>query len=209
MKVLYGTTNQAKVDIMKRYVKDLDLEIISLKELNQSAQNVDESGKSPLENAFLKAKSYFEEFKMPVFSCDSGLYFENLSDDSLQPGTHIRRVNGRELNDQEMIDYYGNLAKRFNGKLVARYKNAISFIYDKEHIYNSMDDSLGGKSFLIVDKAHKKSVKGVPLDSLSVDINTEKYYFDIDKIDDDQENMKQAFNKFFKTALYNIVQAKD
>ena len=40
-------------------------------------------------------KAYFEAFHMPVFSCDSGLYFDELSEEE-QPGIHVRRVGGRE-----------------------------------------------------------------------------------------------------------------
>ena len=36
---------------------------------------------------------------MPVFSCDSGLYF----DEALQPGTCVRRVNGRELTERTTL----------------------------------------------------------------------------------------------------------
>ena len=93
MRILYGTTNQAKLYSMRQVASQLRLEIIGLKELNQPLPHVDESGKYPLRNAELKARAYYEAFHMPVFSCDSGLFFEEL-EASEQPGTHVRRVNG-------------------------------------------------------------------------------------------------------------------
>ena len=73
---------------------------------------VNENGNTPLENAEIKARAYFETFHMPVFSCDSGLYFDELKDEE-QPGIHVRRVNGKELSDEEMTEYYASLAKKY------------------------------------------------------------------------------------------------
>lgn len=116
MRILYGTTNQAKFESMKKITKSLGIEIVSLNQLNQPIPIVSEDGKNPLENAKIKAKAYYKAFSMPVFSCDSGLYFDDL-DEALQPGTHIRRVNGRELTDEEMIEYYSDLAKKHGNQL--------------------------------------------------------------------------------------------
>jgi XTP/dITP diphosphohydrolase len=41
---------------------------------------VDETGKTYTENAFLKAKAYFDEFKVPALADDSGLTIEALPD---------------------------------------------------------------------------------------------------------------------------------
>lgn len=131
MKLLYGTTNQAKLESMKRMTKILGLEIFGLNELKKMPEfanvvlpEIDEIGSNPLENATLKAKAYFNTLKIPVFSCDSGLYFDEV-DEKNQPGTHVRRVNGKELSDLQMIEHYGNLANSYGGRLTAKYKNAV------------------------------------------------------------------------------------
>ena len=62
---------------------------------------INEDGKNPLENAEIKARTYFEAFQIPVFSCDSGLYFDELQEDE-QSGLHVRRINGKELTDDEI-----------------------------------------------------------------------------------------------------------
>ena len=110
MKLLYGTTNQAKLESMRRVTKILGLEIIGLNDLkncpefyNVKFPEIDETGSNPLENATLKAKAYFNTLKIPVFSCDSGLYFDEV-DEKNQPGTHVRRVNGKELSDLQMLN---------------------------------------------------------------------------------------------------------
>jgi len=94
VKILYGTTNPSKIKYMKRMLDGLDIELISLNNINLNAQDIDESGNNPLENARIKAFAYYKAAKMPVFSCDSGLYIEGLSQEE-QPGVHVRRVHSR------------------------------------------------------------------------------------------------------------------
>lgn len=111
MKLLYGTGNLAKLSAMRNRLEQLDIELIGLNDLRVEGKNVPEvkeDGNTPLENARLKAMAYYEAFQIPVFSCDSGLYFDNVPNE-VQPGVHVRNVNGKCLSDDEMIDYYSGL----------------------------------------------------------------------------------------------------
>ena len=90
---------------------------------------------------------------MPVFSCDSGLYFDELKEEE-QPGIHVRRINGKELTDDEMIQYYSSLAKQNGGKITGRYRNAIYFIIDENHHYSSMDMSIATEPFTVTNGKH-------------------------------------------------------
>lgn len=200
MKVLYGTTNQAKLYSMKRITKSLGLEVIGLNELNQPLPEVEENGATPLENAEIKARAYYKAFSMPVFSCDSGLYFDGI-EDALQPGVHTRRVNGKELTDDEMIAYYAGLAEKHNNQLVGRYRNAIYFMLDDTTCFSSMDVALATEPFILVSKPHEKRIEGFPLDSLSIDITTGKYYYDLEEKTVDQSAVEQGFGAFFEKAL--------
>lgn len=203
MRILYGTTNQAKLDSMKRITEVLGIEIIGLKDVNQPLPRIEESGKNPLENAKMKAEAYYKAFSMPVFSCDSGLYFDNI-EEALQPGTHIRRVNGKELTDEEMIEYYSGLAKSHDDRLIGRYRNAIYFILDDETKFFSMDESLATEPFMLVSKPHEKRIKGFPLDSISVDLASGKYYYDIEEKSVDQSAVEKGFKAFFEKVLSRI-----
>ena len=176
MQIIYGTGNPAKLAAMQRRLAGLDLDIIGLKDVEGEIPAVPETGKSPLENARQKALAYYDVFQMPVFSCDSGLYFENVPDE-VQPGVHVRNINGKCLSDEEMIAYYGGLAEKY-GDLVARYRNAICLVVDEEHIYEAMEESMASEKFLITSKPHPIRKPGFPLDSLSVDVKTGKYYYD-------------------------------
>lgn len=176
MQILYGTGNPAKLAAMQRRLAGLDMEIIGLKDVAGKIPSVPETGKSPLENARQKALAYYAAFKMPVFSCDSGLYFENVPEE-VQPGVHVRTVNGKCLTDEEMIAYYSELAEQY-GDLVARYRNAICLVMDENHIFEAMEEGMASKRFLITAKPHPNRKPGFPLDSLSVDMETGKYYYD-------------------------------
>lgn len=196
MKILYGTTNPAKLLNMKNWLSGLDIELLSLIDMDAELPCVYEAGDTPLENAVIKAKAYYDAFKMPVFSCDSGLYFENLPE--LSPLVHVRNVGGKSLTDDEMIEYYGTLAKK-HGDIIARYKNAICFVKDDSHIYTDTADDLCGKAFIITSVPHKKREKGFPLDSLSKRIDSGEYYYDSEKTDSD--NAVNGFYRFFKEIL--------
>ena len=203
MKLLYGTGNLAKLSAMRNRLEQLDIELIGLNDLRVEGKNVlevKEDGNTPLENARLKAMAYYEAFQIPVFSCDSGLYFDNVPDE-VQPGVHVRNVNGKCLSDDEMIDYYSGLVKA-HGNLVARYKNAICFVMDDTHIYEAMEPSMESEKFILTDKPHSTIRKeGFPLDSISLDIRTNKYYYDLPEDRLEQVAVEDGFLQFFKNIL--------
>lgn len=206
MKLLYGTGNLAKLSAMRNRLEQLDIELIGLND--QRAQGkiipeVIEDGNTPLENARLKAMAYYEAFQIPVFSCDSGLYFDNVPDE-VQPGVHVRNVNGKCLSDDEMIDYYSGLVKTY-GNLVARYRNAICFLMDDTHIYEAMEPSMESEKFILTDKPHSTVRKeGFPLDSISLDIKTNKYYYDLPEDKLEQMAVEDGFLEFFKNVFNTI-----
>ena len=177
----------------------LNIEMIGLKDLNKDIPNVPENGSTPLENAIQKAECYFKAFGMPVFSCDSGLYLEGLPEE-LQPGVHVRNVNGKCLTDEEMLQYYGGLAKKY-GNLRAKYKNAICLILDEEHKFQAMNENMEDEEFIITSKPHPVRKPGFPLDSLSIDIKTGKYYYDLEENHLDSLAVEDGFLAFFKECL--------
>lgn len=202
MKILYGTGNPAKMSAMKRRLEGLGIELIGLQDINDmglTIPEVDENGNTPLENARLKAIAYYEAFHMPVFSCDSGLYFDNVPEE-IQPGVHVRTVNGKYLSDEEMQAYYAGLASRF-GNLTARYCNGVCFVQDKDTIYEAMEPSMESERFILTDCIHPIRKKGFPLDSLSVDIKTGKFYYDLPEGALDRVAVEDGFLEFFKRVL--------
>lgn len=199
MKLLYGTGNPAKIASMRRRLEKLGIELTGLEDLNCEIPSVPEDGKTPLENARQKATAYYRAFHLPVFSCDSGLYFDNVPDE-VQPGVHVRTVQGKYLSDEEMLSHYSGLAKRY-GNLNARYKNAICLVLDEEHIYEAMEPSMESERFLLTWKPHKMRKQGFPLDSLSLEPKSGKYFYDLQEEKLDQVAVEDGFLEFFRKVL--------
>lgn len=205
--LLYGTGNHAKLAAMQRRLEPLSLKIIGLKDIVQkfpSIPEVKEDGATPLENAEKKALAYYGAFRMPVFSCDSGLYFEGVPEEE-QPGVHVRTVRGKVLTDEEMLEHYAGMAKKY-GDLKAVYKNAVCLVIDEGHIHKAMDKSMESEPFLITSRPHKDGIreKGFPLDCLSVHIGTGSYYYDLPENKLDQIALEDGFLDFFKQYVKTV-----
>ena len=198
--MLYGTGNPAKLNAMKKRLSGLGITLVGLKDLGCEIPEVVEDGKTPLENARKKAVAYFEAFRIPVFSCDSGLYIDGVPKNE-QPGVHVRRVNGKVLSDEQMIVHYSSLAKKY-GNPTARYRNAICFVEDEKHIYEAMEPSMGSSAFILTSKPYPVMKKGFPLDSLSVDIKTGKYYYELTGNELDRLAVEDGFAEFFRKILF-------
>ena len=183
MKVLFATTNLAKVRKKKEKLKENGIELITINDLDFKL-DIDENGKNAIENAYIKAKAYYDETKITTIGMDNNLYIEELPEEK-QPGTHVRRVNGKELNDDEMIEYYCNLVKRYGGKLTAKWVDGM-VIYDgkepKEYSWSKSD-------FYFVDKPCKRRNPGYPLDSMSIMPECNKYFVDLTE-DDRNKNIE-------------------
>lgn len=132
MKVLFATTNPAKIKNYASRLIEKGYEIITLKDLKIDI-DVEETGATPLENAIIKAKGYYKISNIPTIAIDEGLYLDGIPK-HLQPGTHVRRVNGKKLTDEEMITHYINLVNEYgsNGKLTGYFQKGIAILNDNQ-----------------------------------------------------------------------------
>lgn len=178
-KVLFATGNESKVKRFKKGLLENDIEIITLNNIDAKVEVV-ENGKNAIENALIKARAYAKVCDLPVFAMDDNLYIEGIPEEK-QPGMYVRRVNGKRLNDDEMIEYYSNLAHEYgkNGRLTCRWVYGIAVINnDKESTYTwSKED------FYIVDKPSNKINPGYPLNTISINKKLDKYFTDITEED--------------------------
>ena len=108
MRVLLGTTNPSKVKRFEELMSGYGIEFCTLRDLGINTEP-EECGKTPEENAIIKAK-YYGKYCDMVICNDSGLYFDDIPfDDKRQPGLNIRTPEGKRLSDEEMIHYYSSL----------------------------------------------------------------------------------------------------
>lgn len=173
MKILFATTNPAKIQRYTKKLRAKGIEVLTLRDLGVNFRPK-ETGKSAMENACIKAEAYYHITHITTVGMDNALYIEKLSSDQ-QPGTHVRRVNEKELSDNEMIEYYSNLAKEHGGQLTAKWVFGV-VIYNNN---GSKEYSWGDDTFYLVDKPCKRRIPGYPLDSISIDPQCNKYFVDL------------------------------
>lgn len=209
VEIIYGTGNPAKIAFMERCLKGLPVEIVGMaraaKEKGIILADVAETGATPLENARIKAERYYQIFQCPVFSCDSGLYLWNHATgeplpEEEQPGLHVRGRGDERLDDEQLLAHYIRLVKR-HGAVRARYKNAICLIWKEDLKGESMEEDLWGEAFLLTDVPHSCRRAGFPLDSISVDLATGKYYYDKEENSQDKVAGDNGFYRFFQHFL--------
>lgn len=178
MQLLYGTSNPAKLSAMKRSLSSLPVTLLGLADLASLPADVEETGITPLENACIKARHYRDITGMTTLSADTSLYVDGLPPDR-QPGVHARRMLGERMDDEQMLQYYRELAASLGGRATARYRNALCIAFADGREMTRSDDSVASSAFYLVDTPHPKRVAGFPLDALSVDIASGQYYYDM------------------------------
>ncbi len=197
-KVLFATTNPAKVKKYKKALEEKGIELITIKDLDFKL-DIDENGKDAIENAYIKAKAYYDIVKIPTIGMDNNLFIEELPKEE-QPGTHVRRINGKELNDDEMIDYYTNLVKEHGGKLTIKWVYGM-VIYDGDEVKRY---SWSKDHFYFIDKPCKKRNPGYPLDSISIIPEFNKYLVELTEEDKKQYKKKDNIDEIIRFITTNI-----
>lgn len=211
MKVIFATTNESKIKKFKSKLEENSIELLTLKDL-EIKKEINENGKDAIENAMIKAKAYYDDnLNIPVIGMDNCLFIEGVSKQD-QPGTHVRRINEKELDDEEMLIYYTDLVEKYKkkyaeknsniNKLTAKWIYGIS-IYDGKEFKNF---SWSKENFYLVDKIHKKRNKGYPLDSISIDEKLNKYFVEFNEKDKNQKELKSNDDKiinFIVNAINN------
>ena len=179
IKVLFATGNETKAKRFSKGLQEKGIRVISLKDIT-TEREVEENGKDAIENALIKARAYSKIINIPVFAMDDNLYLENVPEEK-QPGMYVRRVNGKRLNDDEMIEHYTNLVKLYgiDGKLTCRWVYGMAVINNgKESTYTwSKED------FYMVEKPSNKINPGYPLNTISINKKLNKYFTEITEED--------------------------
>lgn len=169
MKVLFATTNIAKIKKYGEKLIEKGIEVITLKDVPKTVE-VNESGKDPVENAILKARCYYELYNLPTIALDDGLFFNDIPNE-VQPGTHIKRVNGKTLNEPEMVHYYQGLVNKYGttNKLSGYYLKGIAVIINGKLYTTSI------KKYVFFTSLINNPIKpGYPLDSLLLNRDSNK-----------------------------------
>ena len=174
--IIFATTNQSKSKRFSKGLKELGIEVLSLKDIDIKL-DVEEDGNTAIENALIKARECYKKTKNPSMGMDDTLYMEGVPEDR-QPGLFVRRVNGKSLSDEEMIEHYTNLVKEYgkDGRINCKWIYGLAVINEKgeEATYTwSKDD------FYMVSTKSDKINPGYPLNSISKYKRLDKYFTDV------------------------------
>ena len=147
MKVLFATGNQNKVIEIRDILKDMDAEVLTMKEVGIDI-DVEEDGTTFLENATIKAKAIAEEVKKRedikdaiVMADDSGLVIDALNG---EPGIYSARYMGH---DTSYHTKNANLIERLEGveeeKRTARFVCAIAAVCPDGEVLSAVQNMEG------------------------------------------------------------------
>lgn len=157
-KILIATHNKGKLEETMNGLKDLNLEIISLNDLNIS-EDVEETGETYEENAILKAEFFGKLTGLPTIADDSGIIVEALEGEL---GVKTRRWGaGEKANDQEWLDYFLERMSKEENKNT-EFISVIAFYRPGKETKTFRGECKG----VILSKAPCKLEDGVPLSSI-------------------------------------------
>jgi XTP/dITP diphosphohydrolase len=184
-KILIGTGNPAKINAYKQFLKDLNLELVTSKDLNieEPAEDADSFEKQAIE----KAKYYFEKTGLPTIADDGGFEIEALNG---EPGIKSRRWIGREMSDEEIID---EVMKRMTGveNRVCRHTVTLA-IATPFGVFTSHGDIVG----VVADKPSENRIERFPYRSVMFLPNYNKYWAELNQEEEEiLDHRKHAIGK--------------
>lgn len=99
-KLVISTGNKNKVKEIAYMLRDMNIEVISKKDIGLGDLEVIEDGNTLEDNSILKARALAEkvDYKYIVMADDSGLFVDKLNGD---PGVYSSRYAGEEGNDEK------------------------------------------------------------------------------------------------------------
>ena len=141
MKIICASSNKDKLREIREIFSDFDCEIVSMKDAGADI-DVEETGETFLENAYIKAKAVWDITGGIVFSDDSGLEVDFLDK---APGVYSARFMGKDtsydIKNKKIIDLLEN-AK--GSERSARYKAAICCILEDGSVME-IEESMEGE----------------------------------------------------------------
>lgn len=139
MKIIFATQNAGKAEEVKSIFAGSSIEIISLYDLGNNI-DIEEHGKTLRENAFIKVKTVYKIYKVPVVADDSGLEIEQLNG---RPGVYSARYSGEncsyEDNNLKVIDELKDFPEPHRAKFIC-----YAVYYDGKNEIEAIGELPGG-----------------------------------------------------------------
>lgn len=208
--IVMATTNDNKVKRIKALLKDLEYNIVSLKEIN--ANDIDEPNEkanTPVDIAIEKVLHYANYLpnNTIVLTQDDTIIFDGIHEED-NPGVHIKEPVIKKygkFTDELAAQYYKELADKYGGiiPMKFRYGHAVAI---KENNGRIIKKVLGAESFLevrLVNKIYKlEKVPGYFLAAL-MEANIDGKWIPYNDLDD------ETLVKLDKDLYYSIMTLLD
>lgn len=184
MKLLIASHNLAKVSEYKRHLSDLELELLSLSDLNIT-EEVLEDGTTFEENAIKKAKFYHQLTGLAVIADDGGLMIDALNG---APGVKSRRWLGYKMTDEEMIQAVIEKMKDVpDEKRTCHLVGTIALVMSDEKVYSQWAQVDG----VVAQTPTSKRLNGFPYRSFFYLPQFKKFYLELTDKEDEQINHRK------------------
>lgn len=134
MKILIASHNFGKVNEFKKLLKAFEIDFCTLNEFKKVDEPI-ENGKTLIENTLIKAKYYYDLFKIPVIADDTGLFIKGLNN---EPGIQTARYSG--CGDSENRK---KVLKNLKSKDRSAYFETALIYYDGTDIISSVGNLFG------------------------------------------------------------------
>ena len=170
-KLLIATTNPGKLAEIRRFLSDLPIELVSLRDVGIT-DFPDETGVTFEENAILKAKYYSKESGLPTLADDGGFEIDALGG---EPGVKSHRWidQSRESTDEELIAYTIERMKEVpEGARGAQLRLVLALVLPDEQIHTT---SASVRGVVPVTPSGTRS-EGFPFRSILFLPEINKYY---------------------------------
>lgn len=164
MKVIFGTTSKRKIEDLKRIcsVLGIDMDILSLADINWDLGEIEENGSTLEENSLIKAQA-IHEFCMqhgisyPIIADDAGMFCDALDG---EPGVYTARYGDDEMElDSSLPKYHGvtKLLRKLNGNSDrdATYRCFVTCMMPDGSYFQESGESRGSISLEMPDELKK------------------------------------------------------
>ena len=158
-KLLIATTNPGKVLEYRVILKDLPIELVTLKDAGIK-DGVEEDGKTFEENAVKKAKFYSKFVDFPTLAEDAGLEIDCLGG---EPGVKSRRWPGHEASDGELVEM---TLEKLNGVPMAERGAQLRVVVALAMAGEEIKTFEGILRGVIIEKPISKIIPGYPFRAL-------------------------------------------
>lgn len=208
MKIKYVARDRIDVCIFSEYLKEGnidDIEIIGTYELCDPIEDIPH-GEDHAVQAREKAMAYYQKTGGPIIAYGYAQYFDGVPGE-LQPGTEQHKIEGKEVSDDEWLDYCHELAMKYGEScpdddiwsysIIRRSAHAICLIDENGRVFEAAEsrDNLKNASVLFFAE-HRKGKKWVYyMDKYG------KHYFDYS----DEYIGKEAHGKIYTDLLKKVL----